>query len=276
MVTLADGAVLWTESEVTPGMRGVVFVHGGPGTWDYLAPVAEPLADLVNTHRYDQRGCGRSSPNDDYRVDRFVADLEELREHFGYEHWSVVGHSFGATLGLAYASAHPDRVTTLVYCDGVGLDWAQHRVTAHTREDARLTAAQRARRDELEARERSWDEEVEWRTLRWLPDFADPEQAETLARRDAKRRLQINFACNTAIGGTFRQTSEQERAACRRVTLPVLVIHGREDPRPLDGIHALFEALPDAKLEVIPGAGHQPWIEQPDLLTHLVRNWLDS
>ena len=85
MVKLADGAVLWTESEVTDGMPGAVFVHGGPGLWDYLAPVAEPLADLVSSHRYDQRGCGRSSPDDRYRLDRFVADLEELREHFGYE-----------------------------------------------------------------------------------------------------------------------------------------------------------------------------------------------
>jgi pimeloyl-ACP methyl ester carboxylesterase len=89
--------------------------------------VTGPLAGLVSTHRYDQRGCGRSSLNDDYRMDRFVADLEELREHFGYERWAVFGHSFGGTLGLAYASAHPGRVTALVYCNGVGLDCPRHR-----------------------------------------------------------------------------------------------------------------------------------------------------
>ncbi len=274
MVELADGAVLWTESEVRPGAPGVVFVHGGPGTWDYLAPVAEPLADLVSTHRYDQRGCGRSSPNDDHRIDRSVADLEELRVHFGYERWAVIGHSFGATLGLAYASAHPGRVTALVYCDGVGLDWPQHRVTAHARADARLGPAQRHRRDELEARERSWDEEVEWRTLCWVPDFADPEQAETLARRDAARRLEINFACNRAMGEEAKRRSAQERAACGRVTSPVLVVHGSEDPRPVEGINALVEALPDVQFELIGGTGHQPWVEQPQVFTRLVRDFL--
>ena len=166
------------------------------------------------------------------------------------------------------------RVTALVYCNGVGLDWPKHRAAFHARADNRLNVVQRARRDELEVRERSWDEEVEWRVLCWVPDFADPEQAEALARRDAERGLQINFACNRALGAESKRGGEQERAACGRISLPVLVIHGTEDPRPLDGVKALVEALPDAQLEIVPGAGHLPWTEQPQLFTRLVRDFL--
>ena len=95
-----------------------------------------------------------------------------------------------------------------------------------------------------------------------------------MARRDGERRLQINFACNRALGQELEERNENERTACHRVTLPVLVVHGSEDPRPLDGIEALVEALPDARLEVVPGAGHQPWTEQPQPFTGLVRRFL--
>jgi proline iminopeptidase len=60
-------------------------------------------------------------------MSRYVADLDKLREYFGYDSWYVFGHSFGARLDLEYAAAHPDRVTALIYCSGVGLDWATQR-----------------------------------------------------------------------------------------------------------------------------------------------------
>jgi proline iminopeptidase len=107
-----------------------------------------------------------------------------------------------------------------------------------------------------------------------VPDFADPERGETLARWDADRSLQINFACNRALGEESKRGSEQERDACGRVSLPVLVVHGSEDPRPLDGVRALVEALPNAQPEAVPGAGHLPWTEQPQLFARLVRDFL--
>lgn len=70
----------------------------------------------------DQRGCGRSTPHasdpstslDANTTDRLVRDIEHLREHLGVEAWIVNGASWGCTLALAYAHAHPDRVTGIV------------------------------------------------------------------------------------------------------------------------------------------------------------------
>lgn len=277
IVELSDGAALWTQSAVTVGTRGMVFIHGGPGMWDYLAPVAELVADKVSTHRYDQRGCGRSGASSDYRLARFVADLEELREHFGYRRWFVFGHSFGATLGLAYASAHPDEVAGLIYCDGVGLNWPEHRSAYRARADARLSQVQRARRDQLRELDRSWSEEVEWRTLCWLPDYADAGAARDLARREARTRLDLNLECNRALTAeTDTRTEESERAECARVIVPVLLIHGSHDPRPVDGVAELAGALPAATLVVIDGAGHQPWVERPEALRRLLGDVVDG
>ncbi len=71
---------------------------------------------------FDQRGCGRSvpsasDPDYDLRLNttsHLIADIEALREHLGVEQWLVNGVSWGSTLALAYARAHPDRVSGLV------------------------------------------------------------------------------------------------------------------------------------------------------------------
>lgn len=73
----------------------MVLCHGGPGGYDYLAPVANTVSDLCEVVRYDQRGSGRSQPIGPYDVATFVNDLETLRKHFNFERWIVGGHSWG-------------------------------------------------------------------------------------------------------------------------------------------------------------------------------------
>lgn len=70
---------------------------------------------------FDQRGCGGSRPRVDANTDlstnttgHLVGDLEALREHLGVERWLVRGVSWGVTLGLVYAQAHPERVAAMV------------------------------------------------------------------------------------------------------------------------------------------------------------------
>ncbi len=66
---------------------------------------------------FDQRGCGRSRPHASLEYNTtwdLVADLERLREHLGIQRWQVFGGSWGSTLALAYAEAHPARVSELV------------------------------------------------------------------------------------------------------------------------------------------------------------------
>lgn len=107
-ITLADGARIATWTRAGPAEAPhVVLLHGGPGLWDYLEPLAGLIGDEATTHRYDQRGCGASSPSDEQSVARSVADLDELRAHWGVDRFVPIGHSFGATLALAYAAAYP-------------------------------------------------------------------------------------------------------------------------------------------------------------------------
>ena len=119
------GATLWTARQGSG--PPVILLHGGPGLWDYLGPVAEMIDYLATVYRYDQRACGRSSGGPPYTMSGAIADLEALREHWGHERWVLLGHSWGAMLGLAYALAHPEHTRALVYMSGTGIyaDWRE-------------------------------------------------------------------------------------------------------------------------------------------------------
>ena len=115
-----NGIQLWTvvEGEGKP----MVLCHGGPGAYEYLAPVSDMTSDLCRVVRYDQRGSGRSQAVGPYDVSTFVDDLEGLREHFNFERWIVGGHSWGACLALAYAVRFPVRTIAVLHIAGTGID----------------------------------------------------------------------------------------------------------------------------------------------------------
>lgn len=117
MLDVGDGHSLYVESNGREDGTPAVYLHGGPGSG--CQPDHRRLFDAQTFHAvlFDQRGAGRSTPKgsrDANTLQHLVADLETIREHFGFAKWLVVGGSWGATLALAYAQAHPERVSGLV------------------------------------------------------------------------------------------------------------------------------------------------------------------
>ena len=121
MLTVDDSQEIYWECSGNPNGRPVVYLHGGPGSGcspqnrRYFDPA---IYQIILT---DQRGCGHSRPHvaeiSDLEVNttaHLIQDLERLREHLSISRWTVLGTSWGTTLGLAYAQAFPHRVTALV------------------------------------------------------------------------------------------------------------------------------------------------------------------
>jgi len=108
---------LYYEQCGNPDGKPVVMLHGGPGggCTAKMRQFHDPAKYRIIL--FDQRGAGRSTPHADL-VDNttwdLVADIEKLRVHLGVDRWQVFGGSWGSTLALAYAQAHPQRVTELV------------------------------------------------------------------------------------------------------------------------------------------------------------------
>src|SRR6202051_193446 len=117
LVPVGDGHEIYVESVGRADGIPAVYLHGGPGSG--CQPDHRRLFDPERFHAvlFDQRGAGRSRPKgrlEDNTLPHLIADMDTIREKFGFERWMVVGGSWGATLALAYAQAHPDRVTGIV------------------------------------------------------------------------------------------------------------------------------------------------------------------
>src|ERR1700744_3242283 len=116
-LAVGDGHEIYVESVGTKDGIAVVYLHGGPGSG--CKPDHRRLFDPERFHAvlFDQRGAGRSRPKGrrEYNtLAHLIADMEMIREKFGFEKWMVVGGSWGATLALAYAQSYPKRVSGIV------------------------------------------------------------------------------------------------------------------------------------------------------------------
>jgi proline iminopeptidase len=114
---VGDGHEIYVESVGLQNGIPAVYLHGGPGSG--CQPDHRRLFDPERFQAvlFDQRGAGRSRPKGSREYNtlpHLVADMEMIRERFGFERWMVVGGSWGATLALAYAQAHPERVSGIV------------------------------------------------------------------------------------------------------------------------------------------------------------------
>jgi proline iminopeptidase len=117
LLPAGDGHEIYVETVGRADGIPAVYLHGGPGSG--CQPDHRRLFDPERFHAvlFDQRGAGRSRPKgrrEDNTLPHLIADMEMIREKFGITRWMIVGGSWGATLALAYAQAHPDRVTGIV------------------------------------------------------------------------------------------------------------------------------------------------------------------
>ena len=117
LLPAGDGHEIYVETVGRTDGIPAVYLHGGPGSG--CQPDHRRLFDPERFHAvlFDQRGAGRSRPkglSEANTLPHLIADMEMIRAQFGIARWLVVGGSWGATLALAYAQAHPDRVSGIV------------------------------------------------------------------------------------------------------------------------------------------------------------------
>ena len=266
-LTTADGRAL---SYLQHGAGRPLVCHpGGPG-----APV-ELFGDLggLDEHRtlimLGPRGVGGSDPADSYRLEDYAADLEELRTHLALERMDLFGHSAGGFMSVVYASTYPERVGRLVLCGSfarfsdefrAGFD----RFLADREHDPRFADAVAARRARDENPPDD-DEELGLLAMRGLPLL--------FGRYEA--REQAFFASLFAKGARFhapaiRYFNERVaptldlRPALEKIDAPTLVLAGELDPWAALAVPELGSHLRDARVVVLPGVGHMPWIEEPE------------
>lgn len=122
LLPVGDGCAIYWETSGNPTGRPALHLHGGPGGGMKAGYRRRFDPDEFMIVGFDQRGCGRSVPLVTHdraslatnTTPALIADIELLRQHLGVDRWLLTGVSWGTTLGLAYAQAHPSRVSGIV------------------------------------------------------------------------------------------------------------------------------------------------------------------
>ncbi len=276
-----------------PEGKAAVFLHGGPG-----GGCSADMRRFFNPERwrsvlFDQRGCGRSTPFSeltDNTVWHLVEDIERLRKHLGIERWVVFGGSWGSTLALAYAQAHPERVSGLILrgiflCRQSDINWLyQDGASAlfpDAWEDFLAPIPEDERHDMVAAyHKRLFGEDMATRLAaarawsRWEGDTVTIKGPEGRAADfeddhfvDAFARIENAYF---ADGGVFERDNQLLENAHLIADIPCTIVQGRYDAVcPPRGAWALHKALPQSKLQIIGDAGHSAM--EPGIIDALVR-----
>ena len=290
---VGDEHRIWWEQCGHPGAPAALFVHGGPGAGCTQGDRRWFHPQHWRTVLFDQRGCGRSLPMaclQDNDTGALVADMEKLRRHLGIERWLLFGGSWGSTLALAYAQAHPQRVSALVL-RGIFLatraerEWLYGPRGAALRHPAawqRLCAAAGAHKgqtllDAMHFRLQVDDAAASaaahaWR--RWEHELMDADTSASpppgAAPDDAAALCAARIGVHFARAGWFIEEGMLLRSAGRLRGLPAIIVQGQRDlVTPPSAARALHAAWPGARLVEVPGAGHGS--RHPAMARHLIQ-----
>ena len=282
--------VYWEQCGNPNGVP-VVFLHGGPGAG--AGPMHRRFFDPDHYRIiiFDQRGAGRSRPLGEIRENTtplLIEDMERLRAQFGIERWLVFGGSWGSTLALAYAEAHPERCLGLILrgiflCRPAEIEWFlyglkaifpeawrtfAHYIPAEERSDLLRAYHERLMHPDPAVHmpaARYWGSyEGSCSTLLPSPDtvahFSSDPVALGLARIEAHYFTHDIFLPRNSLLDNIRRIAH----------IPAVIVQGRYDGVcPIITADDLHRAWPEAEYIVVPDAGHSAF--EPGIQKELVR-----
>jgi pimeloyl-ACP methyl ester carboxylesterase len=247
--------IIETRQWGTAGPK-VVLLHGGPGAPGYLAPVARRLGTSFQVIEPFQRKGTVASP---LTVACHAADLDAVIERYSPDEKPVlVGHSWGAMLALAWAAGHPDRAASLVLIGCGTFDIA-------SREQMKAVRRQRMSRHVFQSMQERIDAMDD-------PDERLKLQGKLMMQVDSYRLGHVDdeVVFYDALGHeqTWRdmlrlQDEGVYPAAFKSIRIPVLMLHGSEDPHPGAMIRdSLKTVLGQMEFTQWDHCGHYPWLEK--------------
>jgi proline iminopeptidase len=257
----------------------VLVLHGGPGL-DHTEFGAwlDALGDVATLHLVDQRGQGRSDPEDPQAlsVGRFAQDVTALARALELERYVVLGHSYGAFVALRHAvEGDPGALAGTIVSAGIPaqrfMAGVPAALAAFEPEDLRASVAA------------SWEREADARTVDdvhaimadQLPfHFADPRDpriADVLQAMQAGRPSPDVLRWSADADGDELDLEDRLPA----VTVPALVLAGRHDHvTTLEASEAIARGIPQARLVVFEHSAHFAFVEETDAYVAAVRDWL--
>ncbi|SDG45961.1 Pimeloyl-ACP methyl ester carboxylesterase [Lentzea fradiae] len=243
----------------------VVCLPGGPmQASSYLGGL--PIENMI---RLDLRGTGDSAGARDFRVDRQVEDVEALRRHLGLDRIRLLGHSAGGTLAVLYATRYPRHVEELLLVTPsprvAGIDVTD----ADRREIAELRHAEPWYEQAYAAFQQIWAGNFSAEAFQGITPFLH-------GRWDAQARALDEHPRNDEAAKQYYGDGAFDPARVReqigKLDVPTLLLAGELDVSlPPRRAREFADLFPRARLVVQDGAGHYPWLDDPEAFSAAVQ-----
>lgn len=223
----------------------LVLLHGFPldhQLWEEVVPLLENTFDLIIP---DLRGFGESTMGErPENLDTYASDIAGLLDYLGIQQAAIAGHSMGGYIALAFVRLYPERVR------GLGLVASQVVGDTPERREGRYKSA-------ADVAENGIRSVVDTMTTKFTPD----ERLQAYARQSMERQQPAAYI------GALRSMAERRDSTPLLSTFnfPVVIVHGDADALvPIERAREVKEALPQARLVEISGAGHMPMMEDKE------------
>lgn len=260
----------------------LVLMHGGPSL-DYttLLPL-EPLSDQFSLIFYDHRCNGHSEGVEvtSMTMDNLTADADALRQRLGFEQWAVLGHSFGGNVALEYALRYPQSLSHLILMNtGADQWWVNHNAMD-------ILAKRGYNASTVEAARRFFNGQVS--SEEYLPTVMKLAGAYSYHSSIWYHPTLMSLALKVGLGPPMKMRPEalifgysqtlmgwtvMDRLS--EIQVPALVLAGRYDFLfPPEHQAILADRMPNARLELIECAGHNPQMERPAVVIDAIRRFM--
>jgi proline iminopeptidase len=250
-----------TSSGLAGGVTGfgpaVLLLHGGPGMTDYMESLL-PELDGYRVASFQQRGVAPSTLSGPFDVPTLRNDVLDVLDTLDWEAPAMIGHSWGGHLLLHLLAVAPTRVGAALAVDplgGVGDGGLAAFQVELTRRLPEVTLARLTELDAVEAtRPLTQDEALEAMELVWPGYFSSLEVAQPIP--------QTGHAPSDTSWASIRAELPALADLLRDCTVPTRFVHGALDPLPVTASTDIAELM-GAAVDVLPGNGHFPWLEDP-------------
>jgi 3-oxoadipate enol-lactonase len=249
----------------------VIFAHGAGGNhmswWQQVSVLSRHYRCIT----FDHRGWGLSLDSDDKGPSSFIQDLARLIDHVGLERMFLVAQSMGGLTCLGYAVANPERVRGLVMAN----------TFAGMRREVWLSSDEEVRGEVQSVWQRRRENGIKRALGREFVaahrDRAFLYKQIRLLNEQGPNRLQTEAQVQRLRALERTDETGITRAALASLSVPTLFIGGEEDEVMPVSLMAVAQTLiPDARMIVIPGAGHSVYFEQPEIFNRLVLDFFDG
>lgn len=256
----------------------ILIINGGPGMNSKgFRALAQIMGKSNKAIIYDQRGTGESKlkrvDTSTITMDSMISDIEVIRNHLNIKQWVVFGHSFGGMLASYYASKFPEKLSGLILSSSGGINMeAFSRINITGRLSKMEQDSLSFWRDKIANGDTSYFARLQ------KGKFLAPAYLYNRANIPivAERLTQADLKVNALVFQNMRKIGFDCSEKLKQLTIPVLIIQGKEDIIDLETAETAKDALPNSKLVILKNCGHYGWLDQPELYFQNIAQYLEK